>query len=157
MRQSRPTCGFPVGWVEFHETHQLPGFVVGLAEFDPPYGQLGYGSPTNGSNLTTRRVCGGKSPNHVAFGQHAANWAVGFNRLVDCALRARCPGARSFFSFPPKFLAGVIPATREATFARHAWKASADVPPHFNARFFGRNRSLRVFVCGLRHLAGPAD
>ena len=27
-----------VGWVEFHETHQLPGFMVGLAGLDPPYG-----------------------------------------------------------------------------------------------------------------------
>jgi hypothetical protein len=30
--------GFPVGWVEFHETHHLPGFMVGLAGLDPPYG-----------------------------------------------------------------------------------------------------------------------
>ena len=29
---------FPgVGCVEFYETHQLPRFVVGLAELDPPY------------------------------------------------------------------------------------------------------------------------
>jgi hypothetical protein len=26
-----------VGWVEFNETHQFPGFMVGLAELDLPY------------------------------------------------------------------------------------------------------------------------
>ena len=35
----RHAKGLNVGWVEFCETHQSPcgGFMVGLAELDPPY------------------------------------------------------------------------------------------------------------------------
>jgi hypothetical protein len=38
MRGFGLSTGFLVEWVEFRETHQMPGFMVRLAELDPPYG-----------------------------------------------------------------------------------------------------------------------